>query len=78
MLFPDDGILGHWCVMPAFWRKGCKIKRSLWYFGFIVFPVAVYLIYIMTPNGWVYTLMAYSVVFIHLYAALGRQIPCGI
>ena len=31
--------------------------------GILVFPVAMFLIYVMAPNSYCYTLMAYSVVF---------------
>lgn len=57
--------IGALCLL--FGEKGCKIKKVFLVLSFLVFPVAVYLIYIMTPNGWVYTLMAYSVVFVSVF-----------
>ena len=60
--------IGALCLL--FGEKGCRIKKIFMILGFIVFPVAVYLIYIMTPNGWVYTLMAYSVVFVSIFTLL--------
>ena len=35
--------------------------------GILVFPVAMFLIYVMAPNSYCYTLMAYSVVFFFVY-----------
>lgn len=60
--------IGTLCLL--FGEKGCKVKKVLLMLGFIVFPIAVYLIYIMTPNGWVYTLMAYSVVFVSIFTLI--------
>lgn len=57
--------VGALCLL--FGKKGCNIKKVFLVLGFMVFPIAVYLIYIMTPNGWVYTLMAYSVVFVSIF-----------
>ncbi|MBO5522112.1 MAG: glucosyltransferase domain-containing protein [Roseburia sp.] len=57
--------IGALCLL--FGEKGCKVKKVFMVLGFLVFPIAVYLIYMMTPNGWVYTLMAYSVVFVSVF-----------
>jgi len=57
--------IGALCLL--FGEKGCKVKKVFLVLGFLVFPIAVYLIYVMTPNGWVYTLMAYSVVFVSIF-----------
>lgn len=53
-----------------FGQKGCKVKKVFLVLGYLVFPVAVYLIYLMTPNGWVYTLMAYPAVFVTIFMAI--------
>ncbi|MDD6305796.1 MAG: glucosyltransferase domain-containing protein [Clostridiales bacterium] len=60
--------IGALCLL--FGEKGCKVKKVFMILGFMVFPIAVYLIYIMTPNGWVYTLMAYSVVFVSIFTLI--------
>lgn len=38
--------------------------------GIVVFPVAMFLIYVMAPNSYCYTLMAYSVVFFFVFFLL--------
>lgn len=38
--------------------------------GILVFPVAMFLIYVMAPNSYCYTLMAYSVVFFFVFFLL--------
>lgn len=38
--------------------------------GMLVFPVAMFLIYVMAPNSYCYTLMAYSVVFFFVFFLL--------
>ena len=38
--------------------------------GILVFPVAMFLIYVMAPNSYCYTLMAYSVVFFFVFFQL--------
>ena len=38
--------------------------------GIVVFPVAMFLIYVMAPNSYCYTLMAYSVVFFFVFLLL--------
>ena len=53
-----------------FGQKGCKVKKVFLVLGYLVFPVAVYLIYLMTPNGWVYTLMAYPAVFVRIFMVI--------
>lgn len=57
--------IGALCLL--FGEKGCKVRKVFLVLGFLAFPIAVYLIYVMTPNGWVYTLMAYSVVFVSVF-----------
>jgi uncharacterized membrane protein len=57
-------------ISLLFGEKGCAVKKTFMVLGFAIFPVALYLIYLMVPNGWVYTLMAYSVVFVSIFTLL--------
>lgn len=42
-------------------------KNILFLLSLAVYPIAVFLIYVMVPHGWVYTLMTFSVVFIYVF-----------
>lgn len=53
-----------------FCEKGCVVKKVFMALGFGLIPLGSFLVYIMVPNGWVYTLMAYSVVFVPVFALI--------
>lgn len=53
-----------------FGEKGCIVKKVFMALGFGLLPLGSFLIYVMTPNGWVYTLMVYSVVFVPVFALI--------
>lgn len=50
-----------------FGEKGCIIKKIFMAVGFALIPVGTFLIQVMVPNGWVYTLMVYPVVFVPIF-----------
>ncbi len=56
-----------------FCEKGCIIKKVFLGIGFILIPVGSFLVYIMVPNGWVYTLMEYSVVFVPIFGLIWAE-----
>lgn len=60
-------------VCRVFLEKGCVVKRIFLALGFALLPIAGFLVYIMTPEGWVYTLMAFSVVFIPIFMLLWAE-----
>lgn len=51
-----------------FGEKNCVIKKVVLALGFLLVPLGSFLVYIMVPNGWVYTIMVYSVVFVPVFA----------
>ena len=51
-------------------RKKEYINKVIVLCGMLVFPVAMFLIYVMAPNSYCYTLMAYSVVFFFVFFLL--------
>lgn len=42
-------------------------KKVLLLLSLAAYPIAVFLLYIMVPDGWIYTLMTFSVVFIYVF-----------
>lgn len=48
-------------------RKRPMGKNILFLLALAAYPIAVFLIYIMVPHGWIYTLMTFSVVFIYVF-----------
>lgn len=54
-------------IGKLFGEKGCPVKKIFMALGFSLLPLGSFLVYVMVPNGWVYTLMAYSVVFVPVF-----------
>lgn len=50
-----------------FAKKGNWAKKALMLVGFILLPIAIFLIYIMAPEAYVYTLMIYPAVFLLIF-----------
>lgn len=57
-------ILGVSVFVMLIWKKGSVGKKLLTILGLVIFPVALFLVYLMSPRGWAYTLMGYSVIFL--------------
>lgn len=55
-------------LTKLFGEKGCALKKVVLVIGFAMIPLGSFLVYIMVPNGWIYTLMAYAVVFVPVFA----------
>lgn len=54
-------------LAKLFGEKGCIVKKIFMALGFALIPLGSFLVYVMVPNGWVYTLMVYSVVFVPVF-----------
>ena len=57
-------VLGISVVSLFFLDRGSWVKKGFMVFGFLLLPVAFFLVYLMSPAGWSYTLMGYSAVFL--------------
>jgi hypothetical protein len=59
-------------------RRKEKGKLVLLLLSLAAYPVAVFFIYIMVPDGWIYPLMTFSVVFIYVFILvwLDRAMKC--
>lgn len=57
-------------LTKLFVEKGCAVKKIFMAIGFALLPIGSFLIYVMSPNGYVYTLMVYSVVFVPVFALI--------
>lgn len=51
-------------------KKGDWDKKALMFSGFIIFPIALFLPYVMAPKASYYTLMGYAVVFWLIFLAV--------
>lgn len=58
----------YWCLSGL--KKKEYLNKVIVLCGIVVFPVAMFLIYVMAPNSYCYTLMAYSVVFFFVFFLL--------
>lgn len=70
------GIFGVSIVSLFFLKKGDWVKKAFVVFGFVVFPIALFLVYLMSPRGWAYTLMGYSVVFLLVFLVVWVEQFC--
>lgn len=60
-------------------EKGDWIKKIFMVLGFFILPIALFLVYVMSPNGWSYTLMGYAVVFLLVFLAVWvEQFSCKV
>lgn len=55
-------------LTKIFGEKNCVVKKVFLGLGFCLIPLGSFLVYVMVPNGWVYALMAYAVVFVPVFA----------
>lgn len=69
-------IFGVSVVSLFFLKKGAWLKKVFVVFGFLIFPMALFLVYLMSPRGWAYTLMGYSVVFLLVFLAVWVEQFC--
>lgn len=63
-------IFGISVVTLFIWKKREWGKKFLTLFGLLIFPIALFLVYLMSPKGWAYTLMGYSVVFLPILVVI--------
>lgn len=49
------------------------VRKAFMVFGFLLFPMALFLVYLMSPKGWAYTLMGYGVVFLLVFLAVWTE-----
>ncbi len=57
-------VLGVSVISLFFLDRGEWIRKGFMVFGFLLLPAAFFLVYLMSPAGWSYTLMGYSAVFL--------------
>ena len=69
-------IFGVSIVGVLFLKKGAWIKKVFVLFGFAIFPVALFLIYPMSPGAWAYTLMGYAAVFLPVFLVIWVEKFC--
>lgn len=77
--------IGFRCVMLIFGisglyvliaERGCIVKKIFFVIGCGLFPVAMFLVYLMSPNGWAYTIMGYPAVFLLVFLIIWADAFC--
>lgn len=69
-------LFGVSAVSLFFFEKGDWLKKVTMLAGFLVLPVAMFLVYIMAPEAQTYTLMGYAVVYLLIFFVIWTEYYC--